>query len=249
MNNFQGKIVAIIQARMGSTRLPGKVLSDIEGRPMLVHVVERLRHSKFIDEIVVATTCLAKDNEIEKLCIDKGLAFFRGSEKDVLDRYYKCALEHKADVIVRITSDCPLIDPEVVDKVVAGYISEAPRVHGASNVVDRTYPRGLGVEVISFSTLECLQNQVKNQSCREHVTLYIYKHPEKFEIVRIKRDVNLSGFRWTVDEEDDLRFVREVYKRLYREDKIFLMDEVVVLIEKEPRLKKINGYVRQKAVS
>ena len=246
MDKYGKKIVAIVQARMGSTRLPGKILMDIEGKPMFVHVAQRVGQSKFIDEVVVSTTDLVADDAVENVCLERGITFFRGDETDVLDRYYKCASRNKADIVVRITADCPLIDPEVIDRVISGYMAEAPNVQGGSNVIERTYPRGLDAEVVTFKVLECLQAEVTDKSCREHVTLYMYKHPEEFKMVSVKGDKNLSDLRWTVDEADDLKFVREIYKRLYGKENIFLMNDILRLLDEEPELKEMNSTIEQK---
>ena len=149
---------AVVQARMGSVRLPGKVLMEIEGSPILWHVVNRLKRSRLIRKIVVATTKDIKDNMIEDYCIKQDIDFYRGSEKDVLDRYYQAASIYQADPVVRITADCPMIDPDIVDKVISGYLADIDNLKGSSNTVKRTYPRGLDTEVISFSALEQIWN-------------------------------------------------------------------------------------------
>ncbi len=238
------RICAIIQARMGSVRLPGKILADIEGYPMLSRVLERTRLARTVDELVVATTIKAADEPIVALCQEHGVKCFRGSELDVLDRYYQAALENSADVVVRITSDCPLIDPEVIDKVVSAFLSEP--CDYASNCAVRTYPRGLDTEVVAFRALEAAHSDARQSYQRAHVMPYIYEHPGRFKILSVTEDEDYSAYRWTVDTMEDLEFVRAVYDRL--KDKKFLMDDVVKLMEREPELMEINRSTAQKEV-
>lgn len=237
------KVVAIIQARMGSTRLPGKVMMDIVGKPMLWHVINRVKHAKRLDDIVIATTALNEDKQILELASEMGIKSYAGSEDDVLDRYYQAAIIYKADVIVRITADCPLIDPTVIDRAIEFYLN-----HGFDYVgtgLKKTYPDGLDTEVFSFSALERAWKEATLASEREHVTPYIWKNPQMFRIKNLENDTDLSHMRWTVDEERDLKFVREVYKRLYKEGKIFYMEDVLNLLKIHLELMDINkGIVR-----
>lgn len=242
------RVVVIIQARTKSTRLPGKVLKNIVGKPMLAHVIERVENIRLVDEIVIATTVKEEDRVILRLANDCGVKSFSGSEEDVLDRYYQAAKRYQADVIVRITSDCPLIDLEVVDKAIAFYLKYKGTVDYVSNSLRRSYPRGLDTEVFSFEVLERTWQKAKEPHQREHVTPYIYKHPETFRLANVENDVDLSHMRWTVDEERDLEFVREIYKRLYRDGKIFLMRDILALLKREPQLMEINKKVEQKAL-
>ena len=234
------KTSAIIQARMGSSRLPNKALLDIEGKPVLWHVINRLSRSNSIDEIILATTISPADDAIENFAKENGVKYFRGSENDVLDRYYQCAKTNGADIIVRITADCPLIDPEVVDKVVdyfKGHIGEYDYV---ANVIPPTYPDGLDTEVFSFKTLEKAWNEARLTSEREHVTAYIYKNPKKFRLFNVTNDKDYSEFRWTVDTENDLAFVREIYKRFGGKE-MFYMEDIVSLLDKNPEIAAINS--------
>lgn len=233
-------IVVILQARMGSTRLPGKVMKQIEGKPMLWHIIERLKHIKLKSKIVIATTEDRADDVIEQFCRSEGMECFRGSRKDVLDRYYKAALAHKADVVVRVTADNPLIDPVIADKVIAAYLDNAGDYDLVSNTIEATYPEGLKVEVLSFSSLEKCWKEAKEDHHREHVTIYIYEHPELFRLYNLVYDADMSYMRWTVDEERDLNFAREIYKRLYHEGSVFLMEEIFDILKREPALTKIN---------
>ena len=241
----KGRIVAIIQARFGSTRLPGKVLRDILGKPMLGRVIERLKISQLIDEIVVATT-KERNKAILRIAHGYGVKGFVGSEDDVLDRYYQAAKRYKANVIVRITGDCPLIDTEVVDKVVECYI-RTKDIDFACNIMRRSYPRGLDTEVFSFNVLKRVWQEAKESYQREHVTPYIYEHSKMFHLANIENNEDLSYMRWTVDEERDMEFVREIYGRLYRKEAIFLMKDVLNILAKEPQLVQINEGVIQEA--
>lgn len=248
------KTVVIVQARMGSTRLPNKVLLDIEGEPTLWRVINRLSYTKTVDEIIIATTESPSDDAIENFAKENGIKYFRGSENDVLDRYYQCAKNHQADTIVRITADCPLIDPRVVDKIV-GFFKEHQDIYDyVSNVIPPTFPDGLDTEVFSFSALEKAWKEAKYTSEREHVTAYIYKNPNKFKLYNITNDIDYSALRWTLDTENDLIFIREVYKMLGKDNEIFYMEDVIQLLNKNPELKNINsdntrneGYIKSLA--
>lgn len=239
-------IVAIIQAHMGSTRLPGKVMKDLAGQPMLVRVVERTYRARTLSNVVIATTELPADDVIIRLCGKQGWFCFRGSEDDVLDRYYQTAQYFHADAIVRISSDCPLIDPGVIDNIVSTYISFQPDIQYVSNNLTRTYPYGLDAEVIKFTALEKAWQEDHNPSWREHVTLYILRHPEIFKMRGITNDKDYSYMRWTVDTPEDLKFVRKIYNH-FKHDK-FSWREVLQLLEMHPGWLKINQNVRQKII-
>jgi spore coat polysaccharide biosynthesis protein SpsF len=238
------KIIAIIQARMGSTRLPGKVLADIHGHPMLWHVLERLKNTQTLDEIVVATSVERADDVIVAFCRNHQFACFRGSEMDVLDRYYQAALKYGADVIVRITSDCPLIDPGVTDKTVKAFLEQQPDY--ASNSLQRSYPRGLDTEVIACPALERAWRNACIPYQRVHVTPYIYENPSEFKIVSVAGERDYSAHRWTVDTAEDLDFVRAVYARMHC--RVVPWHDVLALLEREPELLEINRAILQKAL-
>jgi spore coat polysaccharide biosynthesis protein SpsF len=231
-------VSVIVQARMGSSRLPGKTLAIVAGKPMLAHVIERLKGARLLQGIVVATTTKKADDAIAKLAEKLGVYVFRGSEGDVLDRYYQAFRKYPADVIVRVSSDCALTDPHVVDKVVSHYLKG--NYDYVSNILKRTYPDGLDVEVFSFKALEKAWQEAKWASEREHVTPYIHRNPNKFRLANVENEVDLSHLRWTVDWKEDLEFVRQVYKHLYKEGQIFYMEDVLELLKKHPDLKKIN---------
>jgi spore coat polysaccharide biosynthesis protein SpsF len=239
------KVVAIIQARMGSTRLPGKVLQDVEGKSMLARVVERVGRAKLINEVLVATTNGKADDAVVEECRRLGVKVSRGDQDDVLDRYYRAAQLAKAEVVVRITSDCPLIDPLVIDKTIAAFL-EAHSDY-ASNVMQRTYPRGLDTEVMSFTALSRAWQEAHQRHEREHVTPYIYEHPDKFKLLSVMGEADFSAHRWTVDTAEDLEFVRAIYARLKAAPE-FSGREVLDLLEDEPQLTEINRTVMQKAM-
>lgn len=232
-------IAAIIQARMGATRLPGKVLIDIAGKPLLEHVLDRVRLSRLIDRIIIATTTKEKDRVILEKARSWGVESYAGSEEDVLDRFYQAAKMYGAKTIVRITPDDPFKDPEVIDKVVSYYVKNKDNLDYASNTLKPTYPEGLDAEVFSFYALEKAWREAKKPSEREHVTPYIWNHPEIFRLANVANDEDLSHLRWTLDTEADLQFTREIYHRLYH-GQVFLMAEILALLRAEPELAKIN---------
>ncbi len=241
------KLVAIIQARMGSTRLPGKVSLDLAGEPMLARCVNRTSRAQTPDEVVVATTVQSADDAIVDLCTERGWPCFRGSEDDVLDRYYRAAIAHHADVVVRITSDCPLIEPGVVDRVVQEFLDLQPGIDYACNVLPRrTFPRGLDIEVMRFDVLERAWREDPNPAWREHVTTYIQGNPNLFHIHGITNEVDYSHMRWTVDTPEDLAFVRCIYDH-FGHDR-FSWREVLVVLEGHPEWLGINRHVKQKVI-
>jgi spore coat polysaccharide biosynthesis protein SpsF len=241
-------IVAIIQARMGSTRLPGKVLMNILGQPMLERVVERTRRAKLLRNVVVATSVNAADNAILQLCESRGWLCFCGSEDDVLDRYFQAASRYRSDAVVRISSDCPLIDPQLVDHVVQIYLDAKQQLDYVSNSYPaRTFPLGLDVEVLGISALRKAWKQDKNPRWREHVTPYVYRHPEEFKLRGVANGVDLSEMRWTVDTGEDLEFVRRVYEH-FGHDRFSWRDVLSVLQDHQEWLI-INRHVQQKSVS
>ncbi len=236
-------IAAIVQVRMASTRLPEKAMLDISGKPLIWHVVNRLKKSKKLEKIIIATTTNKEDNVISKFSEKEGLSCFRGSVDDVLDRFHQAAKKFNVDKIVRITADCPLIDPGILDEVIKHF--ENDKYDYVSNVRPPTYPDGLDVEVFSFISLEKAWTEAKLASEREHVTPYIWKHPEIFKIKNIRYKKDLSKLRWCVDNLEDLKFIRMVYKMLYKEGKIFNMNDVLALLEKHPEIAKINEKIKR----
>lgn len=240
------RVVAIIQARMGSSRLPGKVLADVGGQPVLARVVERTLRARRLAQVVVATTTQPMDEPIVRLCRARGWACVCGSEDDVLDRYYHTARAYGAEAIVRITADCPLIDPDVVDQVVGVFLARQPQVHYVSNVFpQRTFPRGLDTEVIRADALERAWQEDRNPKSREHVSLYLHHHPECFQIANVTQEADLSFMRWVVDTEEDLRFIRSLSERVGHRDDVS-WQRILNVLEQEPELLALNRDVRQK---
>jgi spore coat polysaccharide biosynthesis protein SpsF len=239
------KIVAIVQARMGSSRLPHKVLKDLAGATVLDRVLNRLGRSRLIQESLVATTIEPADVAIIEHCQRTGRRVFRGSEQDVLDRYCQAARFTNADAVVRITSDCPLIDAEVTDATVRAFLDQGADY--TSNVRVRTYPRGLDTEVMTVQALERAWRESTKLYQREHVTPYIYENPGKFKLHGIENDIDCSQHRWTVDTPEDLQLLQAVYARFGGRDD-FGWREVLELMEADPSLADINRHVTQKAV-
>ncbi len=245
------KTVAIIQARMGSTRLPGKVMKELRGKTVLAHVIFRVQACLLIDEVVVATTTSKADDVIVAEVERCRVKWFRGSEEDVLERYYLAAQEYNADVVVRVTSDCPLFDHEVLSQMLEYFKEETfegLQIDYLSNCLNRSYPRGLDVEVFTFEVLEKAFTRAQNPYEREHVTPYIYQHPEIFSLHTQTNDDDLSNYRWTLDTEDDWKLIEAVYADLYREEEIFTTDEVIALLRAKPELIKLNIHVQQKDI-
>lgn len=230
---------------MGSTRLPGKVLKDIAGESMLARVVRRLSGASLINELLIATTDRPADDAIVEECRRCSVQVFRGDENDVLERYFRGAQLTKAEVVVRITSDCPLLDPGVTDKTIAAFLEQTPDY--ASNCVFRTYPRGLDTEVMTMRALERVWQAADQPYQRTHVTPYITEHPGEFKILSVTGEADFSQHRWTVDTPEDLEFVRAIYVRLKGRDD-FRWPDVLALLDREPALTELNRSVAQKAV-
>lgn len=241
------RVIAIIQARMGSTRLPGKVLMDLAGEPMLARVANRARRAVSLNEVVIATTTEPADNAIEDLCRNRMWPCFRGSRDDLLERYYHAAMAYNADVVVRITSDCPLIDPGVVDRVVGVFTEQQPGIDYVSNGLPmRTFPRGLDTEVMSLGALGRAWTECRDLALREHVTIYIKRHPDRFRMHGVTCEEDYSYMRWTVDTAEDLTLVRRIYK-YFGHDR-FSWREVLAVLEEHPDWCEINSHVAQKEV-
>ena len=243
------RVVAIIQARMSSTRLPGKVLLDLGGRPVLERMLERVKRSKLVSETVVATTTDPSDDPIVALCERLETAVFRGSLPDVLDRYYQCARQYNAEIVVRLTGDCPLIDPELIDEVIYGMF-DPPADFSCNRLPPpstRTFPIGLDVEACTFAALENAWQNATEKHDREHVMPYLYEVPGRFWVTRLHNDEDYGNMRWTLDTPEDMALLREVIRRLGgRND--FAWEEVLELFLKDPELEKINQSVKHKTM-
>lgn len=240
--------VAIIQARMGSSRFPGKVMMPILKRPLLSYVIERLQRCTLCDDIVVATTKNPKDQTIIDFCRKEHVYFFVGDEKDVLDRYLEAAKNVGAEVIVRVTADCPLIDPKVVDQCIQTLLDHGPSCDYVSNVIERTYPRGLDVEVFLMSCLEQVKRYAKSPEELEHVTTYILHHLDRFNIFSLTQPNNTSNYRLTVDTQEDFDLIKKIIELLYPIKENFTTEDVIKLLKEHPEWLEINAHVRQKQV-
>ena len=233
------RVVAIIQARMSSSRLPGKVLMPLANKPVLAHVVERLSYCKMVEKIVVATTNEDSDDPVVDYCVDNNINYYRGNLEDVLDRYYQAAKIYHADPILRITGDCPAIDPVVVDAVITGYLSGDFDSYGLGG----EFPDGLDCTVFSFTAIEKAWKEAKLKSEREHVGPYIESNPHLFQNGVLKLFHGLEGQRWTLDEPDDYELLSEIFNELYRPDSPFLTYEVLQLMKKNPELVTLNQQI------
>jgi len=240
------RTVCIIQARMSSTRLPGKVLLSLAGREVLAHVLERLAFCHTLDEVVVATSSDASDNVLAHWCNTRGVPVFRGSLQDVLERYYQCALEYRADAVVRITADCPALDPTLVDEVVYGFQSGGYDLFHLGG----EFPDGLDCAVFSIAALEQAWREAALPSEREHVGPYVVNHPEWFQVGSLEKFKGLAHHRWTLDEPRDLVFLQSVFERLQRSDGLpFLTQDLLNLLAREPQLLQANeGIVRNEGL-
>lgn len=242
------KIGIIVQARMGSTRLSGKVLKEIKGETILGHVVERLQQSKYADIIIIATTTNPDDALIEEEAIRLNTTVFRGSEDNVLSRYYYAAKENELDIVIRVTSDCPLIDPKLLDEMIQTYLDNEYEVltNVGMEAQDRTFPRGLDAEIFSFTILEDAFKLATEKYQKEHVTPYIYEHSKN--TFYYKNDTNYSNHRWTVDTQEDFELISEIYNYLYEGKHDFYLNDIVKLFDKHPELYAINAEIEQKKI-
>ncbi|MCL6611783.1 MAG: glycosyltransferase family protein [Peptococcaceae bacterium] len=240
------KKVIIVQARMSSTRLPGKVLKEVLGKPLLEYQYERLQRVRLADKIVIATTVNQSDQPVIDFCKRLNISYYRGSETDVLTRYYEAALLYSADIVVRVTSDCPLIDPFVIDKVMDFYLQHYPTYDYVSNTLERTYPRGMDTEVFSFKALERAHFEAVSPPDREHVTPFLYRNSEKFRINNVSFHSDQSCHRWTVDTVEDFELIKRVLECLYPINPEFTMEDVLDIISLNPDWFYINAHVEQK---
>lgn len=227
------KTVAIIQARMGSTRFPGKVLKSVLGKPMLERQIERVKGTKLIDQIVIATSTNSADYPIIRLSNQLGVSVFRGSETNVLDRFYQAAKKFEADVVVRLTGDCPLIDSKFIDQVIS--LRKRNSADYASNrSINKAVPSGMDAEAFMFKTLQIAHHQATSSFDREHVTPFIYNHPRQFKLVAVSENKNKQQLKWhlSVDRPKDLKLVRSIYSRLYHYNPRFKLTDIISLLEK-----------------
>jgi len=237
------KTVIIVQARMTSTRLPGKVMKQVLGKSLLQYQIERLQRVKLADEIAIATTTNQTDESIVELCNRLAIACFRGSEEDVLGRYYQAATTYKADTVVRVTSDCPLIDPEVIDEVIDCYLNNQSNYDYVSNCLERTYPRGMDTEVLSFSALQQAFWEATAQSDREHVTPFIHRQPARYRLGHVIYSEDCSYHRWTVDTPEDFELIQKIIAAIYPRKPNFTLEDCLSLLKKYPEWYIINSHV------
>jgi spore coat polysaccharide biosynthesis protein SpsF len=241
------KIVMIVQARMTSTRLPGKVLKPVLGKPLLEYQIERLKRVKLAKEIVIATTTNATDDRIAALCDRLLISYFRGSEADVLARYHSAATNHQADAIVRVTSDCPLIDPQEIDKVIQYYIQHQDQYDYVSNCLKRTYPRGMDTEVLSFKALNEAFIEATEQPDREHVTPFINRQPKRYNLGHVLYADDHSQHRWTVDTSEDFELIQKILEAIYPQNPEFSLEDCLRLLDQYPEWSTINAHIEQKS--
>jgi spore coat polysaccharide biosynthesis protein SpsF len=262
------KVVALVQARMSASRLPGKVLLDIGGKPMLARVVDRTRRSDIIDQVVVATSVEKDDDPIETYCNQQGIDCYRGSLHDVLDRCYQAAKYHTADIVVRITADCPIIDPEIINQTLAAFFGTGPQIITEETAAEpyytknsepawdftanrlpppwrRTFPIGLDTEVCTFNALEIAWREADQPHQREHVMPFLYENDQRFRVLLVNHEPDWGSLRWTVDTPQDLELIREIFNRFEGRDD-FSWLEVLEIFKREPELSAINADVIHK---
>lgn len=238
----------LVQARMGSERLPAKVMERVQGKPLLGLLIERLKRCKSAAQVVIATTTHSRDDVIEQLCQQEHVPCFRGSEEDVLDRMYRAAKEHRADAVVRICGDCPLIDPAIIDQMIEIYRENSDHCDYVCNILERTYPRGMDAEVMSFAALETAHQEAKQPEEREHVTPFIYRHPERFRIQHLKYPKDNTRYRWVVDTADDLKLMKRILEEILPTHPKFTLEDLLELLKQHPEWEAINAHVEQRKI-
>jgi spore coat polysaccharide biosynthesis protein SpsF len=248
MTRSLGRVVATIEARMTSTRLPGKVLMPSLGRPMLELMIERVRKVPSLDQIVVCTTTNATDDPVVALCDKLGVGHWRGSEEDVLQRVLDGAKEHEADTIVELTGDCPLIDPVLTESVIAAYRDSG--VDYCANQLQRCYPIGMDTQVFSTAILDDVNQRTRDADDHEHVSLYIYRHPELYSLLHVPAppEHHFPTLRLTLDTPEDYRLIDGIFTRLYPDNPNFRLPDILDLLKREPALLDINAHIKQKTV-
>ena len=241
------RVIASVQARLGSTRLPGKVLKKIAGKTMIERIFERLKTCKELDAVVLAIPDNKENAPLAEQAKKAGIPYFRGSEKDLIERHYKTAKHFGADALVRITADCPLAEPDIVNALVGIFRRHPDKFDFLTNNQVNSFPHGLEIEIFPIKTLKWLDREVKNPLHREWLSCYIFEQPKKFRIYNLKSKRDLSRERWTVDYPEDLKLVREIFKALGGRDRIFHMDEVVSFLKNNPQAAAINAIRKEKA--
>jgi len=240
MQNTKLKIVAVIQARMGSTRLSKKAIKKILGKTLIEWVRYRLQFSQMVDQIVLSTADTAENDVLAEHAEKIGLEYYRGSESDLISRLLETAKKFSADAIIRITGDCPLVDPKMVDGLVKKYLEDPENIDYVCNILPPTYPDGMDIEIISPAALKKLDKEVKNKLYREWLTTTIMENPDKYRILNVPYERNISDLRLTVDYPEDFELAEKIFKNLHEEGKIFFMEDILQLFKKEPSLIGIN---------
>lgn len=235
------KIIGIIQARMNSERLAGKVMLDLMGKPMIWHMYNRLKNSKLLSNVVISTGESENNLPICEYAQNENIPYYSGSELDLIDRLYQTAIKFNATAIVRVTADCPLVDPQIIDQLITEFIKKDNYYDIITNCKTRTFPHGLDVEIYSTSVLKNLWQEIQEPQLREWFPFYIEKNPTKFRILNIKNSKDESHLRWTVDYPEDFEFIKQIYENLYDENTIFDMNDILNLIRTKPYLSKINS--------
>lgn len=247
MNEKNLRVVIFVQARMGSTRLPGKVLKEVMEKPLLHYLVERLKRVELADEVVIATTTNEEDEEIVEFCHFEQIPLFRGQSEDVLERFYLAAKAFQADVIVRITADCPLIDPKLIDQVIKEYLDTYPKYDYISNSRFRSFPIGMDAEVFSFKSLEEAYLESTLPEEKEHVTPFIYRRPSRYSTKIISHEPNLSFLRLTVDTQEDFDLISKLIEEHYPKNPQFSMQDLLqTLLIDHPDWQNINAHIKQR---
>ena len=235
------KIIGIIQARLASIRLPKKVMLELVGKPVLWHIYNRLKQCSTLSDVVISTGEYKNNKEICDFASANNISLFIGSENDLIDRLYKTALNYNADAIVRITADCPLVDPKIVDTFVTKFLEKNQPFDIVTNCEKRTFPHGLDIEVISTKTLKKLWKEIKEPELREWFPFFIQKNPNMFKILNMENNNDQSKLRWTLDYPEDYEFLKQIYKNLFHTQKTFYMQNILDLLKKFPKLKEINS--------
>ena len=235
------KIIGIIQARLASKRLPKKVMLELEGKPVLWHIYNRLKQCSTLNEVVISTGEYNNNKEICDFATDNNIPLFVGSEIDLIDRLYNTAVNHNAEAVVRITGDCPLVDPKIVDILVTKFLEKNQQFDIVTNCESRTFPHGLDIEVISTKTLKKLWDEIKEPELREWFPFFIQKNRKLFKILNIENNDDQSKLRWTLDYSEDYEFLKKIYKNLFHSKKIFYMQDILELLKKYPKIQEINS--------
>lgn len=242
------RTILILQARMLSDRLPGKILKPLLGRPMMSYEIENLLKLRGVDQLVVATGTCKADDAVERFCEESGITCFRGSDNDVLDRFIQAARKHQADVVIRACADCPLMDHHIAQLVVDFFNEHYPKYEYVSNVLERSYPRGMDLEIMTLQALERAQRRATTRAEKEHVTYYVYSHPDEFSLGSVKGPHDLSYHRWTVDTQEDFALIEKIMDTLEKRHLPRTMQHILELFEAHPQWLLMNRHIKQKPV-